>query len=167
MQITPSQLLLLNEQEEERKLMPLLPQSTLNATAVDLLSTKSNYENMVDGSLNKLGVASTSGAIKKTSHKEAEQKRRDTLKNSFKVCKSVLPPFKEKAPSKVAILHKGNCILIKARDYILELKHENESSEVYIKELLSHLKNLDSLLASNGIIPPAIPTRSNSKQRDQ
>ncbi len=47
--------------------------------------------------------------VKKISHKEAEQKRRDNLKNSFKKVKAVLPPMKEKAPSKVLILKKGNC----------------------------------------------------------
>lgn len=45
--------------------------------------------------------------VRKTSHKEAEQKRRDVLKNCFKIVKNVLPPMKEKAPSKVQILKEG------------------------------------------------------------
>jgi hypothetical protein len=49
-------------------------------------------------------------ACKKTNHKEAEQKRRDTLKYSFQLLKSVLPVTKEKSPSKVQILHHGNIV---------------------------------------------------------
>lgn len=49
----------------------------------------------------------TSTPYSKKTHKDAEQKRRDNLKVSFKMVKELLPPFKEKSPSKVLILKRG------------------------------------------------------------
>ena len=53
----------------------------------------------------------------KISHKEAEQKRRDVLKQAFDDVRAVLPPI-DKNPSKV-------CILQRARERILQLEEEN------------------------------------------
>ncbi|KAG9100086.1 hypothetical protein FRC06_004543 [Ceratobasidium sp. 370] len=76
------------------------PNATGGLTAEDIahLSTKSNYQNVLEGRAAVLGIASSHGASygpdgRKTSHKAAEQKRRDSLKAGFDDLRLLLPPI--------------------------------------------------------------------------
>jgi hypothetical protein len=55
--------------------------------------------------------------LRRTSHKAAEQKRRDSLKNCFDDLRQMIPNIQEKSPSKVFLLKKSF-------DYICNLKAE-------------------------------------------
>ncbi|OAQ30229.1 hypothetical protein K457DRAFT_55867, partial [Linnemannia elongata AG-77] len=55
--------------------------------------------------------------LRRTSHKAAEQKRRDSLKNCFDDLRQMIPSIQEKSPSKVFLLKKSF-------DYICNLKAE-------------------------------------------
>jgi len=62
------------------------------------LSSKSNYQNILEGRGKDLGIgfpseSHTGVAVKKTSHKAAEQKRRDSLKSGFDDLRILLPPI--------------------------------------------------------------------------
>jgi hypothetical protein len=62
------------------------------------LSLKSNYQNILEGRGKDLGIgfpteSHTGVAVKKTSHKAAEQKRRDSLKSGFDDLRILLPPI--------------------------------------------------------------------------
>ncbi|KAG8747200.1 hypothetical protein FRC10_001816 [Ceratobasidium sp. 414] len=73
--------------------------SRLTAEDIAHLSTKSNYQNILEGRAAVLGIASSHGASsygpdgRKTSHKAAEQKRRDSLKAGFDDLRLLLPPI--------------------------------------------------------------------------
>lgn len=59
---------------------------------------KSNYQNILEGRGKDLGISfasesHTGVAVKKTSHKAAEQKRRDSLKSGFDDLRILLPPI--------------------------------------------------------------------------
>ncbi|QRV76065.1 helix loop helix DNA-binding domain protein [Ceratobasidium sp. AG-Ba] len=77
------------------------PSASGGLTAEDIahLSTKSNYQNALEGRAAALGIASSSGSSsygpdgRKTSHKAAEQKRRDSLKAGFDDLRLLLPPI--------------------------------------------------------------------------
>jgi hypothetical protein len=91
-------------------LKPLLPVTpTMRPDDAELLAQKSNYQTVMEGYGESYGIGNGRPVqVKKISHKEAEQKRRDNLKNHFKIVKQVLPPSRNKNPSKVLILKKGN-----------------------------------------------------------
>ncbi|KAI7817992.1 Myc-type, basic helix-loop-helix domain-containing protein, partial [Gamsiella multidivaricata] len=55
--------------------------------------------------------------LRRTSHKAAEQKRRDSLKHCFDDLRNMIPSIQEKSPSKVFLLKKSF-------DYICNLKCE-------------------------------------------
>ena len=82
------------------------------------------------------------------SHREAEQKRRDVLKNQFMECKAILPKMKAN-PSKVAILKKS-------RKYIQELKTKLEDEQRYCHELRAVIAELNSRVEN----PIPIPTKN-------
>lgn len=78
-------------------LKPILPGGLASADAVAHLSLKSNYQNILEGRGKDLGIgfpaeSHTGVAVKKTSHKAAEQKRRDSLKSGFDDLRILLPP---------------------------------------------------------------------------
>ncbi|KAI8892836.1 hypothetical protein BC833DRAFT_610518 [Globomyces pollinis-pini] len=135
---------------------PILPDVSSSRTdAVDVLSQRSNYQNLIDGHSEQLGLKHdstyTNGVqYKRTTHKEAEQRRRDNLKHSFKLMREVLPPMKEKAPSKVFVLKR-------AREYVLELKHETNEKSKEVDYLRSHIANLSKLLSESGQHVPELP----------
>lgn len=74
-----------------RTLKPLLISPTLQPGAENaehILATRSNYQNVMEGKAAALGIAFTtqikSGLeVRRTAHKAAEQKRRDSLKECF------------------------------------------------------------------------------------
>jgi hypothetical protein len=69
------------------------------AEAIAHLSNKSNYQNTLEGRAAALGINPSSNASsygpdgRKTSHKAAEQKRRDSLKAGFDDLRLLLPPI--------------------------------------------------------------------------
>ncbi|KEP49423.1 HLH helix loop helix DNA-binding protein [Rhizoctonia solani 123E] len=69
----------------------------LTAEAIAHLSTKSNYQNTLEGRATALGINPSAGGSsygsdgRKTSHKAAEQKRRDSLKAGFDDLRLLLP----------------------------------------------------------------------------
>ncbi|KAI9340432.1 hypothetical protein DFJ73DRAFT_557834 [Zopfochytrium polystomum] len=106
------------------------------------LATKSNYQNMLEGDAEMLGLdvdpAITMGfQQKKSTHKQAEQKRRDLMKNCFDDLKAILPPLSEKNPSKVYLLKKSH-------DFIEELKEKEDRSLELIRQLQSEIDALKS-----------------------
>ncbi|KAF9558534.1 hypothetical protein BGW38_009123, partial [Lunasporangiospora selenospora] len=86
------------------------------------LASKSNYQNILDGDHTALGLSYNTDLhsgieLRRTSHKAAEQKRRDSLKHCFEDLRQMIPNIVDKAPSKVYLLKKSF-------DYICHLKAE-------------------------------------------
>ncbi|EJC99373.1 uncharacterized protein FOMMEDRAFT_142904 [Fomitiporia mediterranea MF3/22] len=79
-------------------LKPLLPGGLAPSSAAQL-GSQSNYSHHISGSAAALHIAPATPlpqptpAIRKTSHKAAEQKRRDSLKTSFDALRFLLPPL--------------------------------------------------------------------------
>ncbi|KAG0070129.1 hypothetical protein BGZ92_004547 [Podila epicladia] len=86
------------------------------------LASKSNYQNILDGDHTALGLSYNTDLhsgieLRRTSHKAAEQKRRDSLKHCFDDLRQMIPNIVEKSPSKVFLLKKSF-------DYICNLKSD-------------------------------------------
>lgn len=102
-------------------LKPWLP-GVSPSEAMARLASKSNYQNILDGDHTALGLSYNTDLhsgieLRRTSHKAAEQKRRDSLKNCFDDLRQMIPSIQEKSPSKVFLLKKSF-------DYICNLKAE-------------------------------------------
>jgi hypothetical protein len=95
--------------------------------------------------------------VKKPSHKEAEQKRRDKLKNHFKIVKKVLPGSGNKNMTKISILRK-------ARNSILDLKFDCDQKEVHVGLLKSHIEKINEVLRMAGEVPPPAPAFKYTKR---
>lgn len=73
---------------QHQPLTPISHSPTTNHEAEHILATRSNYQNLMEGKAAALGIAFTpqikSGIeVRRTAHKAAEQKRRDSLKEWF------------------------------------------------------------------------------------
>lgn len=73
---------------QHQPLTPINQSPTTNHEAERILATRSNYQNLMEGKAAALGIAFTpqikSGIeVRRTAHKAAEQKRRDSLKEWF------------------------------------------------------------------------------------
>lgn len=93
------------------ELRPILP-GGMSPQVGAMLASKSNYQHIVDGTYDQLNISYPSGMtqgleVRRTSHKAAEQKRRDHLKECFEQMRTILPDRPEIGASKVAILKKG------------------------------------------------------------
>ncbi|KAF9276747.1 hypothetical protein BGZ68_009772 [Mortierella alpina] len=100
-------------------LKPWLP-GVSTSEAMARLASKSNYQNILDGDHTALGLSYNTDLhsgieLRRTSHKAAEQKRRDSLKHCFEDLRQMIPNIVDKAPSKVFLLKKSF-------DHICELK---------------------------------------------
>ncbi|KAL1918456.1 uncharacterized protein VTP21DRAFT_3116 [Calcarisporiella thermophila] len=118
-------------------LKPLLP-GVSSEEAAARLTVKSNYQTIRDGDSKILGLNHSpelqSGiTLRRTSHKAAEQKRRDLLKQCFEDLRGILPEMEH--PSKMALLKKSY-------EYILELSRLVEDQDAKIAELLGHTGQL-------------------------
>ncbi|KAJ3326029.1 hypothetical protein HDV06_002414 [Boothiomyces sp. JEL0866] len=155
--LTPSELLKSGKSQQGRKKLvkTLLPDSK-NVSTVELLSQKSNYKAILDGQSEHIGISGDSSLaketkVKKTSHKEAEQMRRDKLKQAFISIKEVLPPFKEKNPSKVFILKR-------AREHVLDIQHANQQQDLEISYLKQQIEVLqEKIIEGGGVAPTIVP----------
>ncbi|ORX72499.1 hypothetical protein DL89DRAFT_282551 [Linderina pennispora] len=86
----------------------------LEADVVTRLATKSNYQNIIEGHSELLGL--NPGLEKRrTNHKQAEQKRRDSLKLCFDDLKTRLPELNPKLISKIYLLNEANVFIDKLR----------------------------------------------------
>ncbi|RUS14248.1 hypothetical protein BC937DRAFT_94128 [Endogone sp. FLAS-F59071] len=73
--------------------------------------------------------------LRRTSHKAAEQKRRDSLKRCFDDLRGVIPDVTERNPSKVYLLKKSY-------DYILQLKTQGHSKDRRILSLKTQIREM-------------------------
>lgn len=97
------------------------------------LASKSNYQNILDGDHTALGLSYNTDLhsgieLRRTSHKAAEQKRRDSLKHCFDDLRQMIPNIVDKAPSKVFLLKKSF-------DYICSLKAEMAQRDLTIARM--------------------------------
>ncbi|KAJ3314156.1 hypothetical protein HDV04_000928 [Boothiomyces sp. JEL0838] len=156
--LTPSELLKNNNIQTGRKkvVKTLLPDSK-NVSTMELLSQKNGQHIGIRGDSN----LAKETKVKKTSHKEAEQLRRDKLKQAFISVKEVLPPFKEKNPSKVFILKR-------AREHVLDLQHENEQQDLEINYLKQQIEAMQaSIIESGGVAPTFTPFERTERVGEQ
>ncbi|KAJ2453614.1 hypothetical protein EV183_002139 [Coemansia sp. RSA 2336] len=96
----------------------------LEAEVVTRLATKSNYQNIMEGNSELLGLTYRSEfksglERRRTNHKNAEQKRRDSLKLCFQDLRERLPHVDPKLVSKIYLLNQANA-------YIDVLKLQNQ-----------------------------------------
>lgn len=96
-----------------------------------ILASKSNYQHIVDGTYDQLNISYPEGMtqgleIRRTSHKAAEQKRRDHLKECFESLRTILPDSPEPGASKVAILRKGYEHILQIHELIKQKDAEIE-----------------------------------------
>ncbi|KAJ2158384.1 hypothetical protein GGF46_003809 [Coemansia sp. RSA 552] len=94
----------------------------LEADVVTRLATKSNYQNIMEGQSEKLGLRyhsefKTGLEKRRTNHKNAEQKRRDSLKLCFQDLRLRLPDVDPKLVSKIYLLNQANAYI----DHLHEL----------------------------------------------
>ncbi|KAJ2166336.1 hypothetical protein EV180_005114 [Coemansia sp. RSA 518] len=85
----------------------------LEADVVTRLATKSNYQNIMEGNSELLGLTYRSEfksglERRRTNHKNAEQKRRDSLKMCFQNLRNRIPDVDPKLVSKIYLLRRAN-----------------------------------------------------------
>ncbi|CAE6421666.1 hypothetical protein ACGC1H_001846 [Rhizoctonia solani] len=153
----------------------------LTAEAIAHLSTKSNYQNTLEGRAAALGINPSAGGSsygsdgRKTSHKAAEQKRRDSLKAGFDDLRLLLPPITlsacaeldpgaapprgpprnvpggednpNRAVSKLALLRFSN-------EWIVKLGRRVERRDKAIEELKKEVQLLREKLSSDADLTP-------------
>ncbi|KAJ2030497.1 hypothetical protein IWW57_001159 [Coemansia sp. S610] len=88
----------------------------LEADVVTRLATKSNYQNIMEGNSEFLGLTyktefKSGLERRRTNHKQAEQKRRDSLKTCFQALKERLPDLDPKLVSKIYLLNRANAFI--------------------------------------------------------
>ncbi|KAI8920081.1 hypothetical protein DFJ77DRAFT_226034 [Powellomyces hirtus] len=119
-------------------LKPLLPNgANKNKDAAIRLTEKSNYQNMREGNTETIGLnydgdVTTTVEAKRDCHKQAEQRRRDSLKQCFEELRTMLPPIEDKNPSKVLVLKKS-C------EYIHELQNREKDTAALLEKLRKQL----------------------------
>ncbi|KAJ1946633.1 hypothetical protein GGF37_001047 [Kickxella alabastrina] len=105
--------------QNQQQRLPVAATSTTNiinleASVVTRLATKSNYQNILSGDSEALGLTyhkefKTGLEKRRTNHKQAEQKRRDSLKSSFEDLKMRMDGMLDpKLVSKVYLLKRAN-----------------------------------------------------------
>ena len=100
-----------------------------------MLASKSNYQHIVDGTYDQLNISYPEGMtqgleVRRTSHKAAEQKRRDHLKECFEQLRTILPDQPDAMASKVVVLKKGY-------DHIVHLHQVLKDKDAEIARLKS------------------------------
>lgn len=133
-------------------LRPILP-GGMSPQVGAMLASKSNYQHIVDGTYDQLNISYPHGMthgleVRRTSHKAAEQKRRDHLKECFEQMRTILPDRPEAGASKVAILRKGY-------EHILRLHSTIESKDAEI----ANLKAAATATAAAAVVTSVEPTK--------
>jgi hypothetical protein len=134
------------------RITPLLPNQINSIENAIKLASKSNYQNVLCGETTSIGLNPDliSGIeVRKTNHKNAEQKRRDSLKQGFENLKNVIPFFSfDKNPSKIMIITRSYeyiCELLETKkklDKEIQCMHRKEMN--YLKKLKSKGFDVDS-----------------------
>ncbi|PPJ61305.1 hypothetical protein CBER1_05102 [Cercospora berteroae] len=153
---------------------PLLPEGAAlhSPTHALLLASKSNYQNLLEGNqlpgVNYPESLSTGLTSKRTSHKVAEQGRRNRINEALKEMQSLLPKGKENSTrdgspeinaedskeSKEDALAKSNsskaATVESANDYIRKLQKENAALLILKKENEEMRKRLEAAQSRSG-----------------
>lgn len=121
------------------ELRPILP-GGMSPQVGAMLASKSNYQHIVDGTYDQLNITYPQGMtqgleVRRTSHKAAEQKRRDHLKECFEQLRTILPVQPDAGASKVAILKAGY-------EHILELHAAAKTREAEMERLAATVERL-------------------------
>lgn len=119
-------------QKTSPDLRPILP-GGMSPQVGAMLASKSNYQHIVDGTYDQLNITYPEGMtqgleVRRTSHKAAEQKRRDHLKECFEQLRMILPDRPDAAASKVVVLKKGY-------EHIVDLHESIRSKDAEIARL--------------------------------
>jgi len=134
--LTPSALMQMTSKEERIRSSPNLKpmikgekEKLLSEEQVEQLAKKSNYQNLLEGSVDVLGHSKNSDTVlgvgqRKLTHKTAEQRRRDCLKAGYEELRDVLLGC-DKAISKAEILKKAHEQIKNLRQRVRELEDEN------------------------------------------
>ncbi|KAJ1677651.1 hypothetical protein EV182_005715, partial [Spiromyces aspiralis] len=129
------------------------------------LSTKSNYQNILEGKSDELGLKYSFDLFsgleqRRTSHKQAEQKRRDCLKSCFEALKSKLPDLNPKMISKIYLLNQ-------ALSYIDKLEADNQTLREEYRQLKGGIsKNNDAANARTKSIQNGGDTKRRNGQAE-
>ncbi|KAJ2598211.1 hypothetical protein GGF39_002739 [Coemansia sp. RSA 1721] len=131
----------------------------LEADVVTRLATKSNYQNIMEGNSEFLGLKyhkefKTGLERRRTNHKQAEQKRRDSLKQCFDQLKDKLEDLDPKLVSKIYLLKKANVLIDSLR----------RSNELLASAAREKGVDVDALLATN--VPEEIEEDGESAPED-
>ncbi|KAF9172510.1 hypothetical protein BGX20_005470 [Mortierella sp. AD010] len=141
-------------------LKPWLP-GVSTTEAMARLASKSNYQNILDGDHTALGLSYNTDLhsgieLRRTSHKAAEQKRRDSLKHCFDDLRQMIPNIQEKSPSKVFLLKKSF-------DYICNLKSEVAKRDLEMARLKAQHEFMKTAMESwMATLPEDSPFKKNS-----
>ncbi|RIA86088.1 hypothetical protein C1645_829820 [Glomus cerebriforme] len=149
-------------------LKPKLP-GVLADEVAEQLANKSNYRSILEGTAKSLGISYSSDVhssleSRRTTHKAAEQKRRDSLKQSFDELKKVIPYQSTSSKSNGSDGNTNNngksnsnsngksdgtmknvsklFLLKRAHDYIVELEQKSKEKDVLIQKLNDELDDL-------------------------
>ncbi|GBB98521.1 hypothetical protein RclHR1_03250015 [Rhizophagus clarus] len=149
-------------------LKPKLPGVIADEVA-EQLANKSNYRSILEGTAKSLGISYSSDVhssleSRRTTHKAAEQKRRDSLKQSFDELKKVVPyqPTLSKSnsgdgknddsknnnngKSDGTMKNVSKLFLLKrAHDYIVELEQKSQVKDELIQKLNDELDELKGI----------------------
>nr|CAG8439959.1 9414_t:CDS:2 [Entrophospora candida] len=158
-------------------LKPKLP-GVLADEVAEQLAEKSNYRSILEGTAQSLGISYSSDVhssleSRRTTHKAAEQKRRDSLKKSFDELKKVVPlnlsgnsndtnSNNNNNSSDSVNVDKNNSkngeninattknvsklfLLKRAHDHIVELQRENDEKDDMIKKLQYEVESLKGI----------------------
>jgi len=135
------------------RITPLLPNKITSMDDAIKLASKSNYQNVLGGETTSLGLNPNliSGIeVRKTNHKNAEQKRRDSLKQGFENLKLVVPFISDKNPSKIMIITRSYeyiCKLQKMQKmYEKEMKRMEMKEKLFVEKMKAKGIDMDSVL---------------------
>lgn len=117
-----------------------------------MLASKSNYQHIVDGTYDQLNITYPQGMtqgleVRRTSHKAAEQKRRDHLKECFEQLRTILPVQPDAGASKVAILKAGY-------EHILDLQAAAKRRDAEVERLAATVEQLTRQGSSTVVVAP-------------
>ncbi|KAJ1650587.1 hypothetical protein IWQ61_008648 [Dispira simplex] len=118
--------------------------STLGLSPAEIaarLTERSNYQNLLTGDSQRLGLnydhdLHSGLEQRRSNHKAAEQKRRDSLKRCFENLQVKVPNVDERMVSKVYLLNKASA-------YIVELEEQHRRDQEKIRMLQNQLDILD------------------------
>lgn len=110
------------------ELRPILP-GGMSPQLTAMLASKSNYQHIVDGTYDQLNISYPSNMTqgletRRTSHKAAEQKRRDHLKESFEQLRNVLADRPDAGASKIVLLKRGYEQLVDQQRHLAQKDRE-------------------------------------------